>query len=191
GVGTRKINLAGKQAIRDVYTKTQGNESNTFFDPQLADKVVTFKQWDGDFQINLRDIRVEALQQEPDGSMKFEIVASGKSLGDIWIYLNPSSRTASIELSNIHGAKISKNYWLTDIINGLAKKLGFKDEIVSLGKVNQNAGKGIGKAAYIDLARKLKVGYDLNLVSDDIRSQEAENMWNSLEKKGYARKIPN
>lgn len=52
-----------------------------------------------------------------------------------------------------------------------------------------NAGKGIGKQAYTNLARYLKEEYGLTLDSNKFMQPAAEHMWKSLESAGQARLI--
>ena len=161
----------------------------------VPDKEIEFFLRDEKLKINLKDI---TLEEEGDIDLNvqnktntFIITAKDKKLGFIQVQ-RKDDNTVKIALSGLFKGKevIKKSIIekVLELINNIfkSKKINISSTR-TLEKVN--VGKGIGKITYEILAVKLKENYGKDLVSDTTRSDYAENLWKSFERKGKAIRV--
>lgn len=161
----------------------------------VPDKEIEFFLRYEKLKINLKDI---TLEEEGDIDLNvqnktntFIITAKGHKLGFIQVQRKDDS-TVKIALSGLFKGKevIKKSIIekVLELINNIfkSKKINISTT-KTLEKVN--VGKGIGKITYEILAVKLKENYGKDLVSDTTRSDYAENLWKSFERKGKAIRV--
>jgi len=118
----------------------------------------------------------------------FNIESDGVTLG--YIQVMKKGEDVKIALSSIIDPKLKADSATgkTNFIGKVFELLKeifvkpFKGDVI----IESNKGKGIGSAAYDAMARILKNDYGKKLISDTSRSDNAENLWKSLVKKGKA-----
>lgn len=174
----------------------------------VPNKEIEFLLHSEKLRINLNEITLEE-EGDIDLNLKdkwntFAIKAQGKKLGYIQV-LSKDNNTVKIGLSALYeGDKEDKNTKknekniiakLIELITKLFKnkklEISIEKKEPSSKKINNNAGKGVGKLSYELLAIKLKEKYKKELVSDTTRSDYAENLWKSFERRGKATVIGN
>lgn len=158
------------------------------------EKPVQFQTKSGLVNIDLNNISVEEYDSteladlEYGEGKKYMIKHEGVELGRIYVgNMSGGGTEISIMSSEIFNATKEIENTIMQFIYTILDKLGlvkFKN-----GRIKINAGKGIGEAAYIQLAHNLYNKYGLTLTSDTKRSEFSNNLWDKLVSKGIADKI--
>lgn len=160
-------------------------------------KIVKFTKFDGTtIDVNLDEVTVKQVnavsvsQLHEKNSSSFGIFSGNNQLG--FINLEKKGEDIHIGLSSLfHPSSVNNNASFAEVvlvaIKKLLKKIGFKKDFILTKEKNQ--GLGIGTMAYEKLGNMLYVDYGKIMRSDVTRSDAAENLWASFERKGMARAV--
>lgn len=159
---------------------------------QKTNKSIKFTKKDGTkIDVDLNELQLvgpENVDFETNNIYEFAIRSNGNKLGAIQVGKKGDDVQIAIagifSYSNSEYEKTFLNKVLDLLKNIFVKP--FKNVIIT---DSPNLGKGIGKTAYAILAKTLKEKYGKKLISDVLRSDAAEGLWRSLERKGLAKVV--
>jgi predicted SprT family Zn-dependent metalloprotease len=194
----------------------KSKEQNKKAASNLKGKKVIFNYYGKNIEINLDSIKVSERERRVlksgNETIVYKIDHEDVDLG--YIEVQEKNGNYKIALSGIYNpkafskpsSKSKKDGYKYDgpikpIIDIILKALskifpkGFKGSVIldekdDINKIDAtNFGKGIGSKAYGLLAKKLQEEYGKTLISDTTRSDAAEALWRSFERKGLARVV--
>jgi len=190
----------------------KSKEQNKKAASNLKGKKVIFNYYGKNIEINLDSIKVSEKERRVLKSgneiIVYKIDHEDVDLG--YIEIQEKNGNYKIALSGLYNpitpSKSKQDGYKYDgpikpIIDIILKALskifpkGFKGSVIldekdDINKIDAtNFGKGIGSKAYGLLAKKLQEEYGKTLISDTTRSDAAEALWRSFERKGLARVV--
>lgn len=184
--------LQTKVIAAEIGQVRELNEKQPVSKSQKVDGKIKFTKKDGTkIDVDLNELQLvgpENIDFESNNIYEFAIRSNGNKLGGIQVGKKGDDVQIAVagifEYSSPEYEKSFLNKVLDLLRNIFVKP--FKNVIIT---DSPNLGKGIGKTAYGILAKTLKEKYGKKLISDVLRSNAAEGLWRSLERKGLAKVI--
>ena len=163
--------------------------------PQISGKTglenkITFYRNGKKLTVDLNRIEVKQNESRSAPWKHYDILFEGKTLG--YIQLDSRGDDLKIAISGLFPGVKNKTELdsLIELVLKVLEKIfpnKFKGNVIL--SQDKNQGKGIGTRAYGLLAEELQNKYGKKLISDTTRSDAAEALWRSLERKGLAKVV--